>query len=120
MKLIAIASSVLLLAGCTSAEPQPTTAPKTATMWDDKDFCDTFETWRENYQTKLDGPEATVESLKAFTIWADALKEKAPAELAEKVDTFTVPLYVTEDTTVNLVELFMAGNELGSYCVTAN
>lgn len=82
-------------------------------------FCETFEDQRNGYQEALDSPDGVrlTDLSEAYREWADALKIAAPPEVAEDVATFTSPIYMTESGTVNLVEVFNAGNDLAVHCI---
>lgn len=84
------------------------------------DFCAAFREWRTDYQDALDAPgDKNVTDLATFKKWSDALRSKAPDDVAEEVATFTEPIYMTDSATVNLVELFSAGNGIEVHCIQA-
>lgn len=127
-KLIALLGAGILLTGCTAGEPseEATSTPKAsetsnaqASKWDDMTFCQSFEDQREVYQETLDDPDGVrVSQLAAvFNGWSDKLKTSAPTEAAEDVAVFTAPIYMTESGSVNLVDVFGAGNSIASYCI---
>lgn len=126
MKLIALVAPVVVLVGCAGTPDAPTTssptaAPSTAAAseWESKPFCDVFDAQRTAYQDALDSTEpVTTSKMEPFKEWADALKTKADADVAADVATFTGPLYLTENATVSLVDVFMAGNAIARYCIT--